>query len=152
MNVNKVLTKKYEQMDTWSIGKNEPKTNPNEPKTNPIKANIMPKQSQTNPNKAKFKKAKMNVNKVLTKDYENKPPILPPKKQSQIPKRQKPIQTSLPQRIMKKSALSASDKTKPNKANLRLLKIALSSNRSLRYNEWVMKNILLRYKKHENTD
>ncbi len=35
LNVNKVLTKIYEQMDTWSIGKNEPKTNPNEPKTNP---------------------------------------------------------------------------------------------------------------------
>ncbi len=40
----------YEQMDTWSIGKNEPKTNPNEPK---------------------FKKAKMNVTSILTKDYEN---------------------------------------------------------------------------------
>ena len=38
-------------MDTWWSGKNEPKTNPNEPK---------------------FKKAKMNVNKVLTKDYEKK--------------------------------------------------------------------------------
>ena len=38
-------------MDTWSIGKNEPKTNPNEPK---------------------LKKTKMNVNKVLTKDYEKK--------------------------------------------------------------------------------
>jgi len=36
------------------LGKNEPKTNPNEPK---------------------FKKAKMNVNKVLTKAYENKPPL-----------------------------------------------------------------------------
>jgi hypothetical protein len=42
LNVNKVLTKDYEKMDTWSIGKNEPKTNPNEPKTNPIKANKMP--------------------------------------------------------------------------------------------------------------
>ncbi len=46
MNVNKVLTKDYEKKDTWSIGKNEPKTNPNEPNTNPIKANIMPKQTQ----------------------------------------------------------------------------------------------------------
>jgi hypothetical protein len=27
-NVNNVLTKDYEQMDTWSIRKNEPKTNP----------------------------------------------------------------------------------------------------------------------------
>ncbi|MHC4633496.1 MAG: hypothetical protein ACYS9C_19795 [Planctomycetota bacterium] len=35
LNVNNVLTKDYEQLDTWSIGKNEPKTNPNEPKTKP---------------------------------------------------------------------------------------------------------------------
>ncbi len=38
-NVNQVLTTDYDQMDTWSIRKNEPKTNPNEPKrtqTNPI--------------------------------------------------------------------------------------------------------------------
>ncbi len=33
--VTKVLTRDYVQMDTWSIRKNEPKTNPNEPKTNP---------------------------------------------------------------------------------------------------------------------
>ena len=32
LNVNKVLTKDYEQMDTWSIGKNEPKRTQNEPK------------------------------------------------------------------------------------------------------------------------
>ena len=50
VNVNNLLTNAYEKMDTWSTGKNEPKTNPNEPK---------------------FKKAQMNVNKVLTKDYEN---------------------------------------------------------------------------------
>jgi hypothetical protein len=31
LNVNKVLTKDYDIMDTWSIRKNEPKTNPNEP-------------------------------------------------------------------------------------------------------------------------
>jgi hypothetical protein len=37
-------------MDTWSIRKNEPKTNPNEPK---------------------FKKAKMNVTSIITKGYEN---------------------------------------------------------------------------------
>ncbi len=35
LNVTKVLTRDYDQMDTWSIRKNEPKTNPNEPKTNP---------------------------------------------------------------------------------------------------------------------
>jgi hypothetical protein len=49
--------------------------------------------------------------------YENKSPIRAPKKQSQTSKRQKTMQTSLPQGIMKKTALSASDKTKPNKPN-----------------------------------
>ncbi len=97
MNVNKVLTREYEKKDTWWSGK---------------------KQSQTKPNKPKFKKAKMNVSAIITKDYEHKSPIRPPKKQSQTSKRQKTMQTPLPQRIMKKTALSASDKTKPNKANL----------------------------------
>jgi len=46
MNVSNLLSRDYERMDTWSSGKNEPKTNPNEPKTNPIKANKMPKQTQ----------------------------------------------------------------------------------------------------------
>ena len=43
MNVNEVLTMDYDKMDTWSIGKNEPKTNPIYPSvasgeagTNPI--------------------------------------------------------------------------------------------------------------------
>ena len=51
MNVNKVLTKDYENKPNWTLGENEPKTNP-------IKANLQNDQ--------------MNVNKVLTKDYENK--------------------------------------------------------------------------------
>ena len=76
------------------------------------------KQSQTNPNKANYKKAEMNVTSYITVGYENKPPIWAPKKQSQFPKRQKPMQTYLPQRIMKKTAISGSDKTKPNKPNL----------------------------------
>ncbi len=105
-NVNRVLTKDYDLMDTWSIGK---------------------KQSQTKPNKAKFKKAKMNVMSYITKGYENKPHIRAPKKQSQIPKRQKPMQTSLPQRIMKKSELSGPGKTNPNKANFKANIMLLSS-------------------------
>ncbi len=92
VNVNKVLTKDYEKRTLGERGK---------------------KQSQTNPNKAKFKKAKMNVTSILTVGYENKPPIRAPKKQSQTSKRQKPIQTSLPQRIMKNTAISASEKTNP---------------------------------------
>jgi len=31
MNVTKLLTRDYENKDTWLSGKNEPKTNPNEP-------------------------------------------------------------------------------------------------------------------------
>ncbi len=98
INVNKVLTREYEN-----------------------KSRFLPpeKQSQTNPNKAKSKKAKMNVTSYITKGYGNISPIRPPKKQSQTSKRQKPMQTSLPQRIMKKTAISVSDKTNPNKANSR---------------------------------
>ena len=57
MNVNKVLTKDYEEKTLGEHGKNEPKTNPIRSQTNPIKAN--------------FQKAKMNINNVLTKDYNN---------------------------------------------------------------------------------
>ncbi len=58
VNVTDLLTRIYVQLDTWSIRKNEPKTNPNEPKTNP--------------NEPKFKKAEMNVTSIITKEYENK--------------------------------------------------------------------------------
>ena len=98
LNVTKVLTTDYDQLDTWSSGT---------------------KQSQTNPNKAKLKKAKMNVTSYITVDYENKPPIWAPKKQSQTSKRQKPMQTSLTKGIMNNTAFSGSDKTKPNKANFK---------------------------------
>ena len=50
MDVSNLFIRDYEQMDTWSIGKNEPKRTQNEPK---------------------LKKAKMNVNSIITKDYEN---------------------------------------------------------------------------------
>jgi hypothetical protein len=40
MNVNKVLTRDYDKLDTWSIGKNKPNSNPIQTqykaKTNPI--------------------------------------------------------------------------------------------------------------------
>ncbi len=57
-NVNKVLTTDYDQMDTWSIGKNEPKTNPNEPKTNPILAQKTTQRTQTNPKQIQFQRQK----------------------------------------------------------------------------------------------
>jgi hypothetical protein len=43
-------------MDTWSIRKNEPKTNPNEPKTNPILANKTPEQTQFKPKRTQSPK------------------------------------------------------------------------------------------------
>jgi hypothetical protein len=55
INVNPLITSEYEQMDTWSIRKNEPKTNPNEPKTNPILANKTPIRTQTNPIQTQFR-------------------------------------------------------------------------------------------------
>jgi hypothetical protein len=52
MNVNKVLTKNYDKMDTWSIRKNKPNSNP-------IQSQFKPNQSQnkpnTKPNKPNFK-------------------------------------------------------------------------------------------------
>ena len=57
MNVNEVIIMDYEQLDTWSIGKNEPK-----------RTQTNPKRTQNEPN---FKKAEMNVTNLLTKDYEN---------------------------------------------------------------------------------
>ncbi len=56
MNVNKVLTKDYEKNSNWTLGENEPKTNPikanskpikcqNEPNTKPIKPNFRGKKS-----------------------------------------------------------------------------------------------------------
>jgi len=50
MNVKHYNTMEYGEKDTWSSGKNEPKTNPNEPN---------------------FKTAKMNVTSIITKAYEN---------------------------------------------------------------------------------
>ncbi|NIP27475.1 MAG: hypothetical protein GWN67_17375 [Phycisphaerae bacterium] len=49
------MKKDYEQLDTWSIRKNEPKTNPNEPKTNPILANKTPERTQFKPKQTQFK-------------------------------------------------------------------------------------------------
>ena len=51
MNVNPYNTTNYENIANWTLGENEPNTNP-------IKAN--------------FRKAKMNVNSILTKDYSKK--------------------------------------------------------------------------------
>jgi hypothetical protein len=84
MNLSTFITREYEQTDTWSIRKNEPKTNPNEPKTNPILANKKPIRTQTNPiepnlscrslwrsrNKPNLLDFQMNVSYIITKDKE----------------------------------------------------------------------------------
>jgi hypothetical protein len=71
LTVTKVLTKDYDQLDTWSIRKTKPiqsQLKPIQTQLKPIQTQLKPKQSQFKP---KLKKAKMNVNRVLTKEYEN---------------------------------------------------------------------------------
>jgi hypothetical protein len=50
MNVTAFITRNYEQMDTWSNGKNKPKTNPIQSQykanTNPIQSQFKAKQTQ----------------------------------------------------------------------------------------------------------
>jgi hypothetical protein len=70
LNVNEVLTRNYDQLDTWSIRKTKPiqsQLKPIQSQSKPIKANKMPKQSQLKPI---CKKAKMNVTSIITKAYE----------------------------------------------------------------------------------
>ena len=49
LNVNKVLTKDYEQMDTWSIGKKQSQTKPIQSQLKPIQTQFKPNQSQNKP-------------------------------------------------------------------------------------------------------
>jgi len=49
MNVNKVLSKDYENQRLRRRGENKPNTNPIQSQSNPIKANKMPKQTQYKP-------------------------------------------------------------------------------------------------------
>jgi hypothetical protein len=79
LNVSPFNTKDYDQLDTWSIRKTKPiqsQSKPIQSQSKPIKANKTPKQTQFKPkrtqNEPKFKKAKMNVTSILTKEYENK--------------------------------------------------------------------------------
>jgi len=53
LNVNKVLTKDYVQMDTWSIRTTKP-IKANKSQSKPIKANKMPKQTQFKPKQSQF--------------------------------------------------------------------------------------------------
>jgi hypothetical protein len=81
-NVNNVLTKDYDQMDTWSIRKNEPKRSQNKPKTNPIqsqyKPNTNPIQTQFKPKQTQFQRKIMSNLTINTRPnpfgyYANRP-------------------------------------------------------------------------------
>ncbi len=68
LSVNKVLTRDYEQLDTWSIRKTKPiqsqfKANSKPIKANskPIKANKMPKQTQFKPKQTQFQRQRRKV-------------------------------------------------------------------------------------------
>jgi hypothetical protein len=58
LNVTIEMKKDYEQMDTWSIRKNEPKTNPILANTNPIRTQFKPKQTQFQGQKNVFNRTK----------------------------------------------------------------------------------------------
>ena len=51
MNVSDLLIREYEQMDTWSSGKNKANTNPIQTQ---YKANTKPKQTQNKPKQSQF--------------------------------------------------------------------------------------------------
>jgi hypothetical protein len=56
MNVNKVLTKDYDKMDTWSIRKNKPNSNPIQSQSNPIQTQLKPKQTQYKPKQTQLQR------------------------------------------------------------------------------------------------
>ena len=74
MNVSSILTKAYENKWQRRVRKNKPNTNPIQTQTNPIS-----------------EKPKMNLNFYSTKDYENKPPLRAPAKQTQNKPNSNPI-------------------------------------------------------------
>jgi hypothetical protein len=71
LNVNKVLTRNYDQMDTWSIRITKP-IKANKSQLKPIKPNLSCRSLWRSRIKPKLKKAKMNVTSYITKGYENK--------------------------------------------------------------------------------
>ncbi len=58
MNVNQYNTKNYENISNWTFGENKPNLSQLKPISNPIKPNL--------------KRAKMNINSIITKDYSKK--------------------------------------------------------------------------------
>ena len=68
MNVNKVLTKDYEDFLPRRTRKNEPKTNPIKAKTNPIQTQYGPETNPIKPNQSQFQRTKANY--CHLSDYE----------------------------------------------------------------------------------
>jgi hypothetical protein len=60
LSVTKGLTKDYDRMDTWSIRKNKPNSNP-------IKANKMPKQTQYKAKQTQFQTAYLLIERAKSK-------------------------------------------------------------------------------------
>ena len=82
MKVSSVLTKDYENDNTFRLPENKPKQTQYEPN-----------QTQYKPNS---RKAKMSVTSILAKDYENKPRLPAPPKQTQYKPNQTQPVASLP--------------------------------------------------------
>jgi len=106
MNVNVFITMSYEKKDTWWTGKNKANSKPIQTQ---YKANSNPKQTQFKPNtKPISERPKMNVNKVLTRDYENKSHFAAIAKQAQtnpiwgFPKRASGFSKGLQEKFSKK--------------------------------------------------
>ena len=66
MNVRSLITVDYENIANWKLGENKPNSKPIKANTNPIS-----------------EKPKMKLNSYSTKDYENKPRLRTPGKQTQ---------------------------------------------------------------------
>jgi len=66
MNVNKVLTKDYENKTLGGCGKNKPNSNPNKANTNPIKAKTNPIQTQYKAKQSQFQTAHLHRKKLLS--------------------------------------------------------------------------------------
>jgi hypothetical protein len=54
LNVNNVLAKDYDRMDTWSIRKTKPIQSQYKPNTKPIQTQLKPKQTQFKPKQSQF--------------------------------------------------------------------------------------------------
>ena len=64
INVNKVLTRDYVQLDTWSHGKKQSQTKPNKAKTNPILAKKTTIRTQFKPKRTQFQRQRMLCSKI----------------------------------------------------------------------------------------